>query len=61
MEIIIELEEIVELLTVDRYTLLMQVLLQQVTLVIIDKRCRPAGDRAFNGLANETAVTHLRK
>ena len=61
VEFIIELEEIVELLTVDRYTLLMQVLLQQVTLVVVDKRCGTARHRAFNGLANETAVTHLRK
>jgi hypothetical protein len=61
VEFIIKLEEIIELLTVNRNTLLMQVLLQQVTLVVVDKRCGTARHRAFNGLANKAAVTDLRK
>ena len=61
VEFIVKLEEIIELLTVNRNTLLVQVLLQLVTLVVVDKRCGAARHRAFNGLANETAVAYLRE
>ena len=61
VEFIIKLEEIIQLLTVNRNPLLMQVLLQQVTLLVVDERCGTPRHRAFNGLANKTAVAHLRE
>lgn len=39
----------------------MQVLLQQVTLVIVDKRRGATHHGALNGTANKTAVPYLRK
>ena len=61
LEIIKKQEEIIELFTVYRNALLVQILLQQITLVVVDKRCGAARHRAFNGLANETAVAYLRE
>ena len=61
MKLIIELKEVVKLFAVDGNTLLMQVLLQPVTLVVIHQRGRTPGHRALNGLTDKTAVTDLRK
>ena len=61
VKLIIELKEVVKLFAVDGNTLLMQVLLQPVTLVVIHQRGRTPGHRALNGLTDKTAVTDLRK
>ncbi|AEW73458.1 hypothetical protein EcWSU1_02021 [Enterobacter ludwigii] len=59
VKLVIKLEEVVELFAVNRNTLLMQVLLQQVALVVINQGCGTARHRALNGLTDKTAVTHL--
>jgi Nitrate/nitrite transporter len=61
VKLVIELEKVIQLFTVNRNTLLMQVLLQLITLVVIDKRCGAARDGTFNGLTDKTTITNLRK
>src|SRR5690606_412257 len=61
VKLIIKLEKVVQLLTVDGDALLMKILFQQVTLVVINQRGGAAYHCALNRLTDKTAVPHLRK
>lgn len=59
VKLIVKLEEIIKLLVVDSNSLLVQVLLQLITLAIGDQRRGPAGDGALNRLTHKAAVADL--
>jgi hypothetical protein len=61
VKFIIQLEEIIQLLALDGGALLIKILLQLITLAIVDHPGGAASHRALNGLADEAAIAHLRQ
>ena len=61
MKLIIKLEEIINLFSVNCDALLMQILFKLIALLIADQRCGTAYHGTFNCLASKTAVLHLRQ
>ena len=61
MKLIIKLEEIIDLFSVNCYALLMQILFKLIALLVVDQRCGAAYHGTFNRLADKTTILHLRQ